>query len=81
MFINNNSRIIIYVYEKYYPQVFLEEFKYMQEKIITKNYIDEELNQNLILITIVILILMLKINHILIIITNFFNIINADSIC
>ena len=81
MFINNNSRIIIYAYEKYYPQVFLEEFKYMQEKIITKNYIDEELNQNLILITIVILILMLKINHILIIITNFFNIINADSIC
>ena len=81
MFINNNSRIIIYEYEKYYPQVFLEEFKYMQEKIITKNYIDEGLNQNLILITIVILILMLKINHILIIITNFFNIINADSIC
>ena len=34
---------IIYAYEKYYPQVFLEECKYMQEKIKTKNYIDEEL--------------------------------------
>ena len=34
---------IIYAYEKYYPQVFLEECKYVQEKIKTKNYIDEEL--------------------------------------
>ena len=34
---------IIYAYEKYYPQVFLEECKYMQEKIKTKNYIDKEL--------------------------------------
>ena len=42
MFINNNSRII-YAYEKYYPQVFLEKCKYMEEKIKTKNYIDEEL--------------------------------------
>ena len=33
----------IYAYEKYYPQVFLEECKYVQEKIKTKNYIDEEL--------------------------------------
>ena len=34
---------IIYAYEKYYLQVFLEECKYVQEKIKTKNYIDEEL--------------------------------------
>ena len=34
---------IIYTYEQYYPQVFLEECKYMQEKIKTKTYIDEEL--------------------------------------
>ena len=33
---------IIYAYEKYYTQVFLGECKYMQEKIKTKNYIDEE---------------------------------------
>ena len=29
---------IIYAYEKYYPQVFLGECKYVQEKIKTKNY-------------------------------------------
>ena len=29
---------------KILPQVFLEECKYVQEKIKTKNYIDEELN-------------------------------------
>ena len=34
---------IIYAYEKYYPQVFLEECKYVQEKIKTKNYIVEDL--------------------------------------
>ena len=34
---------IIYAYEKYYLQVFLEECKYIQEKIKTKNYIDMEL--------------------------------------
>ena len=34
---------INYAYEKYYPHLFLEECKYMQEKIKTKNYIDEEL--------------------------------------
>ena len=33
---------IIYAFEKYYPQVFLEECKYEQEKIKTNNYIDEE---------------------------------------
>ena len=34
---------IIYAYEKYYPQVFLEECKYEKENIKTKNYIDNEL--------------------------------------
>ena len=29
--------------EKYYPQAFLEEWKYVQEKIKFENYIDEEL--------------------------------------
>ena len=29
--------------EKNHPQTFLEEFKYTQEKIKTKNYIDKEL--------------------------------------
>ena len=34
---------VIYAYEKYHPQTFLEECKYVKEKIKTKNYIDEEL--------------------------------------
>ena len=34
---------IIYAYEKYYPQVFLEECKYVKENIKTKHYIDMEL--------------------------------------
>ena len=34
---------ILYAYEKYHPQKFLEECKYEKEKIKTKNYIDEEL--------------------------------------
>ena len=34
---------IIDAYEKYYPQLFLEECKYAKEMIKTKNYIDEEL--------------------------------------
>ena len=34
---------IIYAYEKYYSQVFLEECKYTKENIKTKNYIDNEL--------------------------------------
>ena len=34
---------IIYAYEKYYPQIFLEECKYAKENIKTKNYIDMEL--------------------------------------
>ena len=34
---------VIYAYEKYYLQTFLEECKYMKENIKTKNYIDMEL--------------------------------------
>ena len=34
---------ILYAYEKYHPQIFLEECKYAKENIKTKNYIDEEL--------------------------------------
>ena len=41
MFINNNFRFCFYAYEKYYPKTFLEECKY-EQKIKTKNYIDEE---------------------------------------
>ena len=33
---------VIYAYEKYHPQIFLE-CKYAKENIKTKNYIDEEL--------------------------------------
>ena len=34
---------VLYAYEKYHPQIFLEECKYAQEKVKTKNYIDGEL--------------------------------------
>ena len=34
---------VLYAYEEYHPQTFLGECKYAQEKIKTKNYIDEEL--------------------------------------
>ena len=34
---------VLYAYEKYYPQIFLEEYKYAKENIETKNYIDNEL--------------------------------------
>ena len=34
---------VLYAYEKYHPQTFLEEFKNAQEKIKTKNYIVENL--------------------------------------
>ena len=37
---------IIYAYEKYYPQIFLEECKYVKENIKTKNYIDTELKSD-----------------------------------
>ena len=34
---------VIYAYEKYHPQTFLEECKYMKENMKSKNYIDMEL--------------------------------------
>ena len=34
---------VIFAYEKYHPQKFLEECKYAKEKTKTNNYIDEEL--------------------------------------
>ena len=34
---------VLYAYENYHPQIFLEECKYMKENIKTKNYIDMEL--------------------------------------
>ena len=34
---------VLYAYEKYYPQTFLEECKYVKTNVRTKNYIDEEL--------------------------------------
>ena len=40
MYINNN---FIYAHEKNYPEKFLEECKYVKEKIKANNYIDVEL--------------------------------------
>ena len=37
---------VIKASKKYYPQPFLEECKYMQEKIKTENYINEDLENN-----------------------------------
>ena len=34
---------VVYAYEKYHPQIFLEECKYAKENIKTKNYVDKEL--------------------------------------
>ena len=34
---------VLYSYEKYYQQTFLEECKYIRENVKTKNYIDMEL--------------------------------------
>ena len=34
---------VVYAYEKYHPQKLLEECKYAQGKIKTKNYINEKL--------------------------------------
>ena len=34
---------VLYAYEKFHPQTFLEECKYIKENIKTKNYIDMEL--------------------------------------
>ena len=37
---------VLYAYEKYHPQTFFEECKYVQEKIKIKNYIDKELKSD-----------------------------------
>ena len=37
---------VIKANKKYYPQTFLEECKYVQEKIKTENYIDEDLEES-----------------------------------
>ena len=37
---------VIESYEKYYPQTFLEECKYVQKKIKFENYIDEKLDSD-----------------------------------
>ena len=42
MFINS----VIKVSKKCYPQTFLEECKYVQEKVKFENYIDEELDSD-----------------------------------
>ena len=34
---------VLYTYEKYYPQIFLEECKYVKENIKANTYIDKEL--------------------------------------
>ena len=34
---------VIYAYEKYYPQTFLEECKYVKTNVRTKNHVDMEL--------------------------------------
>ena len=38
---------VIHACEKYHPQKFLEECKYVKEKIKNNNYIDEELESEL----------------------------------
>ena len=47
VFINNNASSVIKANKNYYPQKFLEECKYVQKKIRTKNYIDENLKSEL----------------------------------
>ena len=37
---------VIKANKKYYPQMLLEECKYIQEKIKTENYIDEDLENS-----------------------------------
>ena len=37
---------VLKAYKKYHPQTILEECKYVEEKIKTKNYIDEDLKSD-----------------------------------
>ena len=43
---NKNVRFVIKANKYYYLQIFLEECKYVQEKIKTENYIDEDLEKS-----------------------------------
>ena len=46
MFVNNNIDSVTKANKKYYPRTILEECKYIQEKIKTENYIDEDLENS-----------------------------------
>ena len=46
MFVNNNIDSVTKANKKYYPRAILEECKYVQEKIKTENYIDEDLENS-----------------------------------
>ena len=46
MSINNNVDFVIESDEKYYPQAFLEECKYIQEKIKFESYIEKKLDSD-----------------------------------
>ena len=37
---------VIIANKKYYPQTLLDEWKYIQEKIKTENYIDDDLDES-----------------------------------
>ena len=50
----------LYAYEKYHPQIFLEECKYAKENIKNKNYVDKELKSESDSEMIMILILIMK---------------------
>ena len=63
---------VIKANKKYYPQKFSEECKYVQEKMKSENYIDDNLDsgsddvkQNLIMITIMIMIMINLTNNLL----------------
>ena len=43
---NHHADEYYHANKKYYPQTFLEECKYVQEKIKTENYIDEDLEKD-----------------------------------
>ena len=73
---------VLYAYEKFHPQIFLQECKYVKENIKTNSYIDKKLKSepDVIVIVIIIVIMMLilimknkfeNVNHILIIINKF----------
>ena len=38
---------VLYAYEKYYPQTFLEECKYVKTSVKTNNYINKELKSEI----------------------------------